>query len=67
LISLAKFKSNRDYERELQRRGHSFAGLLAVFGENVSVFDRIWYGMHEVTSDLVHQFAAKVERIKAGG
>jgi hypothetical protein len=67
LINLAKFKSNRDYELELQRRGHSFTGLLAVFGENVSVFDRIWYGMHEVTRDLVQQFAANVERIKVGG
>ena len=67
LISLAKFKSNRDYELELQRRGHSFGGLLAVFGENVSVFDRIWYGMNEVTHDLVQQFATNVERIKAGG
>jgi hypothetical protein len=67
LISLAKFKSNRDYERELQRRGHSFGGLLSVFGDNVSVFDRIWYGMHEVTRDLVQQFASNVERIKAGG
>ena len=67
LISLARFKSNRDYERELRRRGHAFGGLLAVFGENVSVFDRIWYGMHEVTRDLVQQFAANVERIKAGG
>jgi hypothetical protein len=67
LINLAKFKSNRDYELELRRRGHSFTGLLAVFGENVSVFDRIWYGMHEVTHDLVQQFAANVERIRAGG
>jgi len=66
LISIAKFKSNRDYERELQRRGHAFGGLLSVFGENVSVFDRIWYGMHEVTRDLVQQFATNVERIKAG-
>jgi uncharacterized membrane protein len=67
LISLAKFKSNRDYEQELQRRGHTFGGLLAVCGENVGVFDRIWYGMHEVTGDLVQQFAANVERLKAGG
>lgn len=67
LISLARFKSNRDYERELQRRGHAFGALLAVFGENVSVFDRIWYGMHDVTAELVQHFAANVERIKAGG
>jgi len=42
LISLAKFKSNRDYEQELRRRGHSFPDMLALFSENVGVFDRIW-------------------------
>ena len=67
LISLAKFKSNRDYERELRRRGHSFPDLLSAFGETVSVFDRIWYGLHEVSSELVQQFAANVERIKGAG
>lgn len=67
LISLARFKSNRDYERELRRRGHSFAELPALFGENVSIFDGIWYGMHEVNADLVTQFAARVERIKGTG
>ena len=64
LISLAKFKSNRDYERELRRRGHSFPQLLALFGENVSVFDRIWYGLHDIHPELVSQFAANVERMK---
>ena len=67
LITLARFKSNRDYERELQRRGHSFPELLGLFGDNVSVFDGIWYGMHEVNADLVTQFAARVERIKGPG
>jgi hypothetical protein len=66
LISLARFKSNRDYERELGRRGHSFPELLAVFSENVSVFERIWYGMHEVSGELVTQFAANVERMRSG-
>ena len=64
LISLAKFKSNRDYERELRRRAHSFPDLLALFGEIVSVFDRSWYGMHEVNGELVDRFAANVEQIK---
>ena len=67
LIRLAKFKSNRDYERELCRRAHSFPDLLSVFGETVSVFDRIWYGLHEVNGELVQQFAANVERIMAAG
>ena len=65
LISLARFKSNRDYERELRRRGHSFPELLEVFGENVSVFERAWYGMHEVSGELVARFADNVERIRS--
>jgi hypothetical protein len=66
LITLAKFKSNRDYERELGRRGHSFPDLLPLFGQNVSIFDRIWYGLHEINGDQVTQFADNVERIKGG-
>jgi uncharacterized protein DUF4129 len=65
LIAIARFKSNRDYERELRRRGHALPELLSVFGENVSVFDRIWYGMHEVNAPIVDQFAANVDKIKA--
>jgi len=66
LIKLAKFKSNRDYERELRRRGHALAELPVLFGENVSVFDRCWYGLHSVDGDLVSRFAANVERLKTG-
>jgi hypothetical protein len=66
LITLAKFKSNRDYELELRRRGHSLPLLLTAFGDNVLVFDRIWYGVHEVNAPLVSQFADNVERIRAG-
>jgi hypothetical protein len=67
LVSLAKFKSNHDYERELRRRGHSFPELLNLFADNVSVFERIWYGLHEINGELVRQFAANVTKIKAGG
>ncbi len=65
LITVAKFKSNREYERELRRRGHSLPDLLATFGDNVLVFDRTWYGLHEVNRELVAEFLVKVERIKA--
>jgi hypothetical protein len=67
LISLARFKSNRDYERELCRRGHSFPELLNIFSDNISIFERIWYGMYEVNPGLVNQFASNVERIKSAG
>ena len=67
LISLARFKSNRDYERELDRRAHSFPNLRQRFGENVNAFDRVWYGTHQATSELVAQFATNVESIRSGG
>jgi hypothetical protein len=67
LIRIARFKSNRDYEHELRRRAHSFPEVVSVFGDNVSVFERIWYGMHEVNPDLVNHFSANVDKIKNAG
>jgi len=64
LISPAKFKSNRDYELELRRRGHSMPELLSIFGDNSLVFERIWYGLHEINQELVQQFLARVEQIR---
>jgi hypothetical protein len=64
LIQLARFKSNRDYERELRRRAHALPGLVAVFGANLQVFDRTWYGMHELNAEMVNGFAANVERMR---
>lgn len=65
LITLAKFKSNRDYERELARRGHALAEMPAMFAENVNEFDRVWYGSHAVDGELVGRFASNVERIRS--
>lgn len=65
LITIARYKSNRDYERELARRAHSFPAVLNVFSENVSTFDRVWYGLHEVTRELLEDFASNVTRIKS--
>jgi hypothetical protein len=61
-ITLARFKSNREYQQELQRRGHVLAELLPPFNENVSAFERVWYGTHPVNQDAVVQFASNVER-----
>ncbi len=66
LLRLARFKSNRDYEREVRRRGHALPELAAAFSENVGVFDRTWYGMHALDSGMVDRFASNVERIKVG-
>jgi hypothetical protein len=67
LISIARFKSNRDYERELCRRAHAFPNLLSDFSDNISALERVWYGAHEVNRELVNQFALSVEKIKTAG
>lgn len=64
LITLAKFKSNLDYQREVQRRGHALASLPELFAHNVSAFERSWYGPHEVTPELLQDFAANTERLR---
>ncbi|HVM60812.1 MAG TPA: DUF4129 domain-containing protein [Verrucomicrobiae bacterium] len=64
LIVIAKFKSNRDYQSELQRRAHSRQELLAAFGQNVSLFESAWYGMHEVTEEIIRLFTANLEQIR---
>jgi hypothetical protein len=67
LISIARFKSNREYERELRRRAHAIPNLPTLFGDTISNFERVWYGTHEATVDLAQQFAAGVDKLKASG
>lgn len=64
LITLAKFKSNHEYENELDRRSHALPELTVRFRENVSVFDRVWYGLHEVEPGMLDLFTRNVEIIK---
>lgn len=66
LLTLARSKSNLEYQRELARRAHAFPGLQDLFAQNLTVFERIWYGMHQISRDLVDHFAENVRRIKEG-
>ena len=64
LVTIARYKSNHDYERELSRRAHALPEVMSTFTENVSIFDRIWYGMHEVNGAMIDHFQRNVEKIK---
>lgn len=64
LITLAGFKSNREYAMELNRRAHEYPDLFAAFVRNVTLFDRTWYGMHPVTRQDMDEFTANQERIR---
>ena len=67
LLTIARYKSNLDYLRELGRRAHAHPGLQAVFGENVTLFERVWYGFHEADQERLAGFRANVERIRTLG
>ncbi|MCE5326818.1 MAG: hypothetical protein LLG01_10405 [Planctomycetaceae bacterium] len=65
LIRIQKFKSNRDYRRELQRREHVAGELLGAFAENVNLFEYTWYGLHDVSDTILNSFTANQERMRS--
>jgi hypothetical protein len=64
LITIAKYKSDREYELELRRRSHTQPHLTEVFAENRSLFECAWYGLHEVTPGIMERFSRNQERIR---
>ncbi|MFB3890866.1 MAG: DUF4129 domain-containing protein [Phycisphaerae bacterium] len=65
VIRIARYKSNRQYQAEVQRRGHSMPQVVEAFGHNVDFFEDAWYGMHEVTDPIVKAFLTNQQAIKA--
>ena len=65
LLTLTRFKSNLDYERELKRRAHTLAGVIGSFSENVRIVERVWYGMHDVHQEMLNRFLNNHKRIMA--
>lgn len=63
MITIAKYKTNMDYVSELKRRAHEHEELLSLFSLNVKIFDRSWYGMHEVTNNILEAFISDRERM----
>ncbi len=55
-IVIARHKSNRDYIQELERRAHDREAMLGAFTANVALIERIWYGMHNTTTDMLRTF-----------
>ncbi len=63
-ISIARHKSNRDYQRELRRRRPGETELNATFADAVRAFERAWYGQHEVTPDILSASEVNLQRIR---
>jgi hypothetical protein len=65
IVSIARFKSNHDYENEVNRRARGSPELRAAFAANVSSFDRAWYGLYDVTAEALAQFRSNFDRIRS--
>jgi hypothetical protein len=65
LIAIARYKSNRDYDRELRRRARERPPLLGAFEDNLRAFERSWYGKHAVSSEGYAKFEQNLDRIRA--
>jgi len=63
LITIEKFKSNREYEIELRRRAHQKEGLLTAFSKSRAVFERVWYGMYKISRPDLDHYAAIQKRL----
>jgi hypothetical protein len=64
LITIAKYKSDREYELELRRHSHTQPHLAGVFAENRVLFECAWYGLHEVTPGIMERFSRNQESIR---
>ena len=63
LITIEKFKSNREYEIELHRRAHQKEGLLSAFSKSRDVFERVWYGMYKISRPDLDHYAEIQKRL----
>jgi hypothetical protein len=64
LVTIAQYKSDREYELELRRRSHTQPHLVGIFAENRILFESAWYGLHEVTPGIMDRFLRNQERIR---
>jgi hypothetical protein len=67
LITVERWKSNADYEKELDRKANHLSGLPALFAQSRLGFERCWYGADSVTPEDFDNYHRIYERIKDAG
>ena len=65
LLSIERGKSNRDYARELRRRARGKPEIAVAFSGTVGVFERSWYGMYDVTPELIGELETNLAHMRA--
>lgn len=60
-VSLAKFKTNLDYERELRRRAHGRSDLVEEFRASRRQFESVWYGAEPAREETALEWLRRLE------
>ena len=63
LITIEKYKSNQEYEKELHRRAHQIEGLLPAFTKSRAIFECAWYGLYSIKQSDLKNFEAAQKRM----
>jgi hypothetical protein len=64
LIIPHRGKSDLDYERELRRRARQRPAVVTAFQQNLTLFQRGWYGMYDVDLATIQQFEANLNEMR---
>jgi hypothetical protein len=63
MIVLARYKSNREYERELARHAPDEPGIPARFQGGARLFDRTWYGRHAAGPEELDEYEKNLDEL----
>jgi hypothetical protein len=56
LLLVRRYKTDYEYLNELRRRAHAMPQLIPVFENNVSIFQRVWYGDYPADRTMIEQY-----------
>lgn len=63
LINLARYKTDREYQRELGGRGRDYTETIESFAHITGIFEKAWYGMYETGEQALAAFFESHRRI----
>ena len=61
-IVLARFKTNRDYERELNHYAHVHGDQVRLFQEDRRHFEAVWYGHQDVEAERIRSLCRRLQQ-----
>jgi len=64
MLTIARHKSNREYEREFARRARLEHEKQRALHANVTAFERVWYGRHPARAEDLPVFSAHLEQLR---